>query len=435
MSKSFDIVLWGATGYTGQLVADYLARNADSSVRWAIAGRNQEKLEKLRESLTTSASSRQTVSPTAATLPILIGDSQDQASLDAIVAQTRVVCSTVGPYSLYGTPLVAACVAQGVDYCDLTGETLWMRQNIDAFQTQAEQTGARIVHCCGYDSIPSDLGVLTLQEHAHAVYGRYCTEIQYVSWAASGGFSGGTIASLLEMVDQAKDDKDKARLLANPYNLVPEREPDWSQVDQDQARYDEELQAWTGPFMMASINSRIVRRSNALQGWRYGEDFRYNESMKLPHRAAAVGFSSLFKLGMGAIMVPTIRQYLETTVLPSPGEGPSAESRENGFFRSKLVGKIPAIDGKTARLEPVETARPEPAEVAVTLIGKVGDNLDPGYGSTAKMLGQSALCLALDDLPPRGGILTPASAMELTLVNRLRNAGMTFKPETYLSAD
>jgi short subunit dehydrogenase-like uncharacterized protein len=320
--------------------------------------------------------------------------------MDALVAQTRVVCTTVGPYALYGTPLVAACVTQGVDYCDLTGETLWMRQNIDAFQAQAEQTGARIVHCCGYDSIPSDLGTLVLQEHAHTIYGRYCNEIQYISWAASGGFSGGTVASLLNMVAIAKEDKSQAKLLANPYNLVPERKPDWSQVDQDSARYDEATDAWTGPFLMASINSRIVRRSNALLGWRYGENFRYNESMKMPGRLAASAFSASFKLGMG------------DKVLPSPGEGPSVESREKGFFKSKLVGKI-LDDGQT-----------------VTLIGEVGDNLDPGYGSTAKMLGQSALCLAFDELPQRGGILTPASAMGMTLVNRLRDAGMTFKPET-----
>ena len=417
MSKSFDIVLWGATGYTGQLVAAYLAQNADSSVRWAIAGRNQEKLEKLRASLNLPD------------LPILIGESLDQASMDAVVAQTRVVCTTVGPYALYGTPLVASCVAQGVDYCDLTGETLWMRQNIDTFQTQAEQTGARIVHCCGYDSIPSDLGTLVLQEHAHAIYGRYCHEVQYISWAVSGGFSGGTAATFLTTVDQTKNDKQNARLLANPYNLVPERKPDWSQVDQDNARYNEDLQVWTGPFAMAFINSRIVRRSSALQNWPYGEDFRYNESMKMKSRAAAMGFSSALKLGKGAMTVSVIRNLLEDKVLPGPGEGPSAETREKGFFKSKLVGKI-QTDEETA----VSTLRHSSAalssEPAITLFGEVSDNLDPGYGSTAKMLGQSALCLAFDDIPQRGGILTPASAMGMTLVNRLRQAGMTFKPET-----
>ncbi len=402
MSKSFDIVLWGATGYTGQLVAAYLAHNADSSVRWAIAGRNQEKLEKLRDSLNLPD------------LPILIGDSLDQASMDAIVAQTRVVCTTVGPYALYGTPLVAACVAQGVDCCDLTGEPLWMRQNIDTFQTQAEETGARIVHCCGYDSIPSDLGTLVLQEHAYAIYGRYCNNVQYISWAVRGGFSGGTVASLMVTVEQTQNDKDKARMLANPFNLVPEREVDWSHVDQIEARYDDDLQVWTGPFMMASINTRIVRRSNALQDWRYGKDFRYNESTRVSNRLKAISSSALFKVGMGAMTKPAIRQFLGTK-LPSPGEGPSAEARENGFFKIKFVGKIPATEGM---------------ETAVTLIGEVGDNLDPGYGSTAKMLGQSALCLAFDDIPQRGGILTPASALGMTLVNRLRDAGMTFKPET-----
>ncbi|MBE2219957.1 MAG: saccharopine dehydrogenase NADP-binding domain-containing protein [Anaerolineae bacterium] len=420
MSKLFDIVLWGATGFTGQLVAEYLAQNVGDSVRWAIAGRNQEKLEKLRESLAIP------------NLPILIGDSHDQQSMDAIVAQTRVVCSTVGPYTLYGTPLVAACAAQGVDYCDLTGETLWMRQIIDTYQAQAEQSGARIVHCCGYDSIPSDLGTLVLQEHAQAVYGRSCHEVQYISWAASGGFSGGTIASLLNVLEETKGNKTKAKLMANPYNLVPEREPDWSQTDQDSARYDEATRVWTGPFMMASINSRIVRRSNALLGWRYGEDFRYNESMKMPNRAAATAFSASYKLGIGAMMALPVRGLVDKA-LPSPGEGPSVEIREKGFFKSKLVGKTtPSTSSGTTSTSSGTTSTDSgtTSTGSVTLIGEVSDNLDPGYGSTAKMLGESALCLAFDDIPQRGGILTPASAMGMTLVNRLRQAGMTFKPET-----
>lgn len=411
MKKPFDIILWGATGYTGQLVADYLAQNVDSSVRWAIAGRNQEKLEKLRDSLALPD------------LPILLGESQDRASLEVIIAQTKVIISTVGPYALYGTPLVAACVAQGVSYCDLTGETLWMRQNIDSFHTEAEESGARIVHCCGYDSIPSDLGTLVLQEHAKAIYGRYCHEVQYISWATSGGFSGGTVASMLNMVEEVKDDKMKAKLLANPYNLVPEREPDWSQADQDDARYNEALQVWTGPFVMASINSRVVRRSNALLNWRYGEDFRYNESMKMPNRAAATAFSASYKLGMGAMMIPGVRDMLADKALPAPGEGPSAEARESGSFKSKLVGKLVPSTGSG-------TAPSTGSGTEITLIGEVGDNLDPGYGSTAKMLSQAALCLAFDDIPQRGGILTPASVMGLTLVERLRDAGMTFKPET-----
>jgi short subunit dehydrogenase-like uncharacterized protein len=348
MNKPFDIILWGATGYTGQLVAEYLAQNTDKFVRWAIAGRNQEKLERVRDSLARPD------------LPILLGDSLDQASMNELVAQTRVICSTVGPYALYGTPLVAACVAHGVAYCDLTGETLWMRQNIDTYQAQAEETGARIVHCCGYDSIPSDLGTLVLQEHAKTIYGRYCHEVQYISWAASGGFSGGTVASLLNMLEETKDDKETAKRLANPYNLVPERKPDWSQTDQDSARYDEATQVWTGPFMMASINSRIVRRSNALLGWRYGENFRYNESMKMPNRMAATAFSASYKLGTGMMMIPPIRTLLADKVLPSPGEGPSEEVREKGFFKSKLVGKI-STEPVT---EPVEV---EPVEVtAVT---------------------------------------------------------------------
>ncbi|PIE82190.1 MAG: saccharopine dehydrogenase [Chloroflexi bacterium] len=402
MSKKFDIVLWGATGYTGQLIAKYLAQHADDTVQWAIAGRNQDKLEKVRAALTVP------------NLPILIGDSHDQASLDAIVAQTRVICTTVGPYTLYGTPLLATCAAQGVDYCDLSGEPLWMRQNIDAYHALAQATGARIVHCCGYDSIPSDLGTFLLQEHAQAIYGRYCSEVQMVMWAASGGFSGGTITSLMGTLNQTQNDKAKAHLLANPFNLVPEREADWSHADQLGARYDEELQVWTMPFLMANINTRIVRRSNALLGHRYGKDFYYNESMRVSNRITAMGGSALFKLGLDALSVPAIHKFVKEK-LPGSGEGPSAKTRENGFFKVKLVGKIP---------------RNNQNQQAVTLIGEIADSLDPGYGSTSKMLSESALCLAFDDIPQRGGILTPASAMGMPLIQRLRQAGMVFKPET-----
>ncbi|MFO7539053.1 MAG: saccharopine dehydrogenase NADP-binding domain-containing protein [Chloroflexota bacterium] len=408
MDKQFDILLWGASGFTGQLVADYLARNAGPDLRWAIGGRNRDKLEEVRRELTA-------VNPSLADLPILIGNSLDRASLDPLVAQARVVCTTVGPYTKYGTPLLAACVEQGVDYCDITGETGWMRANIDAYHTKAEQTGARIVHCCGFDSIPSDLGVLMLQEAAKEEYGRFCHAITHYVITTKGSLSGGTIASMLHTLDQTKDDKAARRLLADPYNLVPGHQHDWSETDQQSARYDTDIRRWTGPFIMAAINSRVVRRSHALQDFRYGPQFRYHEATRFPDglrgRLQANGLLLGMGLFMGLASLPPTRRLLEATVLPKPGEGPSAAAREKGYFYTTMLGKI----GN------------DPAPGETWLKATIKGVNDPGYGETAKMLGESALCLAQDALPARGGILTPAVAMGMTLVERLRAAGMTFK--------
>ena len=412
VSKPFDIVLWGATGYTGQLVAEYLARHAGPGVRWAIGGRNQDKLEGLRRSLAA-------VNPAAGDLPILTGDSYDAASLQAIVAQARVVCTTVGPYAKYGTPLVAACVAQGVDYCDITGETAWVRANIDAFHGQAEQTGARIVHFCGIDSIPSDLGTLMVQEYALAAYGHFCQRVKHYILGFKGGFSGGTVATMMYNIDQAKAGKKMRRVLADPYSLAPGYDHDWSEKDQRGPRYDPDIGRWTAPFAMAFINSRVVRRSHALQGFRYGPDFRFSETLRLPGgwrgRLGATGATLSLALFAGLVAFSPTRRLLQATVLPAPGEGPAAEARESGYFRTLLLGKIPAGDGGSE----------------MWVKGIVAGNSAPGYGETAKMLGESALCLALDDLPRRGGILTPAVAMGMRLVERLRAASMTFSAEPW----
>ena len=405
--KQFDILLWGASGFTGRLLADYLARNAGPDLRWAIGGRNREKLEEVRQMVTA-------VNPTLADLPILIGDSLDQASLDPLVAQTRLVCTTVGPYTKFGTPLVAACAEQGVDYCDITGETGWIRANIDAYHVQAEQTGARIVHCCGFDSIPSDLGVLMLQQMAEREYGRFCHAITHYIISLKGRPSGGTIATMLLTLDQMKE-KSARRLLADPYNLVPGHEHNWSETDQQTAVYDEDIRRWTGPFFMAAINSRVVRRSHALQGFRYGQQFRYHETSRYADGLRGRLRANSILLGLGAVLglasLPPLRRLAEATILPDPGEGPSAEERQSGYFLTKMLGKI--------------SNDPAPGETWLKATIK-GIN-DPGYGETAKMLGESALCLAQDELPARGGILTPAVAMGMPLVERLRAAGMTFE--------
>ncbi|HSH03529.1 MAG TPA: saccharopine dehydrogenase NADP-binding domain-containing protein [Anaerolineae bacterium] len=407
--KEFDLILWGATGYTGQLVAEYLAHQASPTLKWGIAGRNEAKLEEVREGLAE-------IKPDLATLPILLADSFDRASLDGLAVKTKVICSTVGPYWKYGTELVAACVAAGIAYCDLTGEMLWVRQMVDAFQEEAERTGARIVHSCGFDSIPSDLGVLMVQEFAYANYGRYCEAITHTVMAMRGGLSGGTLATLVGLLEAAQKDKEKRKLLADPYSLVPGYKHDWSEKDQMGVVYDERGGYWTGPFVMASANSRIVRRSHALQDWRYGEDFHYVENLRfgsgLRGRLQALGFSLGLGAFVGMVSVPFLRNILLKTFLPGPGEGPAPEEREAGFFRTKVRGRLTAEGGEVVWIE-----------------GKVAGTKDPGYGETAKMLGESALCLALDDLPEVSGILTPAVAMGMTLVERLRLAGMTFVVE------
>lgn len=411
MNKKFDLVLWGASGFTGQLVAEYLAEREETAVRWAIAGRNLEKLEMVRQKLTT-------INPNCAELPILIADSQDKASLEAMVSQTRVVCSTVGPYALYGTLLVSLCAAYGVDYCDLTGEVPWIRQMIDAYHDQAVQTKARIIHCCGFDSIPSDLGVLMMQEHAMEEYGRTCPEIKHAFVAVKGGISGGTIASLIAIVEQAAEDSDLRKLLQNPYSLVPIPQPEEVPADQTWGVYDKDFGFWTVPFVMAAINTRIVYRSHALLGYPWGPSFRYHETQR--HTSGASGrltaqvYSAGLQVFTGLTAFGPTRKMLEKAVLPQPGEGPAKESRERGYFKSRLLGTVPSQDKEPEIL------------VEGTVIGKK----DPGYGETAKMLSEAALCLALDEIPGAGGVLTPSSAMGTQLTARLRRAGMTFAVES-----
>ena len=333
-----------------------------------------------------------------------------------MAAEAEVVCTTVGPYAKYGHELVAACVEAGTDYCDLTGEVPFIRAMIDRHHERARSTGARIVHCCGFDSIPSDLGTLMLQEAAVERFAVPADRVTLVVGASRGGFSGGTVASLTNVVEQAKADREIRRIVSDPYALNPDGErrgPDGP--DRLGPRFDPELGRWTGPFVMASINTRVVRRSNALLGWRYGRDFRYAEvtgfSSGLKGRIAAGAVAAGLGAFVGALGLGPTRTLLQKTVLPKPGEGPDLETRENGFFNISLHGRGAATD-----------------EGDFELIARVRGHKDPGYGETAKMLGEAALCLALDgaELASPGGVLTPASAMGMTLVGRLRRAGMVF---------
>jgi len=409
--RRHDIVLWGATGFTGSLVAEYLVRHtAFKGTKLALGGRSRAKLETLRRRLADTEAA-------AAHLPLVVADSHDRTSLDAMARDTRVVCSTVGPYATYGRELVAACVQAGTDYCDLTGEVQFIRAMVDDHHADAERSGARIVHCCGFDSIPSDLGTWMLQQAAIERHGAPLQRITFVLGASRGGFSGGTVASLVNVVQEAGEDPAIRRVLTDPYALNPKGErhgPDGP--DLAKPRFDRELERWTGPFVMASINTRIVRRSNALLGWPYGRDFRYREVMgfgaslkgRLAASATAAGLGA-FVAGLG--WSPT-RSLLQKLVLPDPGEGPDRAAREAGFFKIRLHGRGASADGR-----PVE------------MVAHVAGTNDPGYGETAKMLGESALCLAFDaDLPNQtGGVLTPASCMGTPLVDRLRAAGMRFE--------
>jgi len=402
--RAYDIVLWGATGFTGRLVAEYLLARygEDAPFRWALGGRNRGKLEGVRSDLGVGA----------AKLPLCVGDSDDERFLGELAASARVVCSTVGPYARYGSPLVAACATAGTHYCDLTGELQWIRRMIDQHSDAAAKSGARIVHSCGFDSIPSDIGAFFAQREMSREHGVASPHIKYRVRGFKGGFSGGTAASLLTMMEEIERDKSVRSLLADPYALNPQeqrRGPDGR--DQMGPVYDSDFDAWTAPFIMAALNTRIVRRTNALLDYAYGADFRYDEAMLMGGGPLGLAKASGLSVGIGGAMVAgaigPLRKLLASR-LPAPGEGPSQRQRETGFFDIELFAAHPSDRSKSLR-------------------ARVYGDRDPGYGSTAKMLGESAVCLAMDDLDVAGGFWTTAAAMGAPLLQRLnQNAGVTF---------
>jgi short subunit dehydrogenase-like uncharacterized protein len=401
--QRYDVVVFGATSFVGQILARYLCDEfgVDRALRWAAAGRSLARLESLRDSL----------GPAARSLQLLTADAADADALGTLCSRARVIVSTVGPYALHGEPLVRTCVETGTDYCDLTGEVQWLRRMIATYETQARSSGARIVNCCGFDSIPSDLGVHFLQGEARRRFGQVCTNVKMRVRSLRGGFSGGTVASLLNVVKEIAADPGLRRELADPYSICPPgRTPRVRQPDVKFAEYDADFDAWVGPFLMSAINTRVVHRTNALTQNAYGADFRYDEAtltgrgLRGQLNAAALG------AGLGAFMlagaIGPARRALERFVLPAPGEGPTPEAQRKGGFDLRFFGR-------TAGRQ--------------TLRARVTGDRDPGYGSTAKMLGQAAACLALD--VPRqaaGGFWTPASLLGDRLLPRLReHAGMT----------
>ena len=385
--REHDLVIFGATGFTGRLVAEYI-KACGEPVRWAIAGRNRGKLAAL-----------------GLGVPVLIADAHDRPALDAIARAATVVCTTVGPFSKYGSDLVAACAEHGTHYCDLTAEVHWMREMIDKHHERARATGARIVHACGFDSIPSDLGTFLAQQEMVKRFGAPAHEITALYGEQSGGASGGTIASGIAIAEAAEDGAIR-RAIGNPHALDPDPAMPHDAVrDEAKIGWEPRLKMFTIPFFMAFSNTRVVRRGHALAGFPWGHDFRYREVMSTPGNARglamAVGMTAGLA-GLAAVMKrPALRGQLAKR-MPQPGEGPSPEKRANGHWKVRFLA-----DDKLVY-------------IAADAHG------DPGYASTAKMLGESALCLARDPLTSPGGILTPAFAMGNALAERLRAAGLTF---------
>ena len=418
--RSYAVVLYGATSFVGQITAHYLAQfladkdnqnGPDSEpVTWAIAGRDQEKLEKLQ----TELSAAQKGGKAEAKVDIIVANSNDDASLDEMTKQTQVIISTVGPYLKYGEPLIKSCTKNGTDYVDLTGEAIFIKDMMDKYQDDAKKSGARIVNSCGFDSIPSDLGVYFTQRQAEEKFDESCTVINMRVKAAKGGLSGGTIASMATIFEEVGQNKSRRKQVANPYLLNDDEDaPNVRQDNVSKPEYDDEHARWLAPFVMASINTRIVHRSNQLLDYEYGRDFKYDEAMWMKDGVKGKLMSYGMSIGLlgfaTAMMIKPSRELLSKHVLPKSGSGPSKEEQENGYFDIRFFGK-------TAKNDTINT--------------KVTGDKDPGYGSTSRMLAQSALCLAqdIDKNDVEGGFWTPASAMGDKLLTRLEeHAGLSFE--------
>ena len=382
--REFDVIIYGATGYTGRLVAEYLKDKP--GLRWAMAGRSMDKLVQVLEEIGAPADT-----------PLIVADASDPASLDVMAKRARVIITTVGPYQLYGNELVAACVANGTDYCDLCGEPAWMRQQIDLHDAAAKASGSRITFSCGFDSIPFDLGVLMLQKEAVAKNGSPAPRVKGRVRAMQGGFSGGTAASLKATMAAAAKDSNIIAWLANPFSLANGFEGP-PQPPGNKPEYDETLGSWATNFVMAPINTKNVHRTNALLGHAYGTDFVYDE---------------MLLTGPGEQGEAIAKHVASTPMMggpddPQPGEGPTKEERENGFYDVLFVGEYP--DGRVVKLS-------------------VKGDKDPGSGSTSKMISETALGLLESSAP--GGVTTPGAALGKVLAKRLEaHAGLTFTVES-----
>ncbi len=401
----FDMVVFGATSFVGQILCTYLfeRHGAEGGLRWAMAGRSQAKLESVRAALGEGASG----------IELMVADAADESALQALCTQTRVVISTVGPYALYGSPLVKTCVDTGTDYVDLTGEVQWIHRMIEAHEADAQKSGARILHCCGFDSVPSDLGVHFHQKVAREKFGEPAAQIRMQVARIKGGASGGTVASIVNIARELSRDRSLRKILTDPYALVTDGKARVRQPNISSPQRDPEAGAWLGPFVMAAVNTRIVHRSNALSGYAYGEDFLYDESLRMGRGLKGGLAATAFTGGLGAFMLgaalPPSRWLMEKTLLPKPGEGPSPEQQREGMYDLRFYGTTASGN---------------------RLVTRVTGDRDPGYGSTAKILGETAASLAQDISPtdPGGGFWTPATALGDALQARLEQyAGLTFE--------
>ena len=397
--KNFDVIIWGATSFTGKLVCEYIFSNYKTNeIKWAMAGRDKKKLEDVRSEIADTS------------VPILLADSFDENTLSDLVKQTKVMCSTVGPFSLYGTLLVDLCVRFKTNYCDITGEAHWIRTLIDKFHGEAKSKKIKIVNSCGFDSIPSDMGVYFIQNKIKKVYKNYAKSIKMRVAGIRGGISGGTYSSINNLLSEAYNDKTIFKVLNNPYGLNPnDKMEGLDKKDLRKIIFDKESNSWIYPFIMAGINTKIVRRSNALSNFQYGKDFRYEEAMMAGKGISGFWKSILavFPLAMIGLSPNSFLKKIVNSYMPKPGEGPGIEKRKNGFYNLRFYI---TIDEKKKAFAKV-----------------IGDS-DPGYGSTSKMLAESALCLAFDNLPENYGVVTPSFSMGDKLLNRLNeNAGLKFE--------
>ena len=393
--RDFDIIIWGASGFTGRLVAEYLCQNySPNELKWAIAGRDANKLNKIRDQYLNEK------------IPIIIADSFDEVSLNKMTKRTKVICTTVGPYAKYGSFLVKSCVSSKTHYCDLAGEAQWIRKMIDLHHEDARDNNLRIVNSCGFDSIPSDLGVY----YIHKNISKKNLSIRMRVTGAKGTYSGGTYASMQNIIKEAFKDREVRKSLTNPYGLNPVGQQDGlDKRDLRSVKYDKRIKSWISPFLMAGINTRIVRRSNALSNFSYGKEFTYDE---------AVMTGKGFKGRLNGIFLSIPLMFLASKpgsffnkifniISPKPGQGPNKKERENGYFSLRFF--VFQLEGNKS-------------------IFRVTGDRDPGYGSTSKMLAESAVCLAKDELEERYGVLTPSYAMGDNILNRLiSKAGLTFK--------
>lgn len=401
VDRLHDLVVFGATGFTGRLVAEHLKERGEAAGDWAIAGRNPQKLERVAGDL-------------GIDVPQVVVDSTDPDAMAAMAASTRVVCTTVGPYARFGEPVISACAEHGTDYVDLAGEPQWIRRMIDRYHDEAVASGARIVHCCGFDSIPSDLGTLyaqTAMQDRHG--GVHAEHVRLRVKGARGGTSGGTLASMVQVMEEAAADPEVAAVLEDPYSLLPAGERNGPHVPEHSTpEYDDDFASWIAPFVMELVNAKVVRRSNALLGYPWGREFRYDEAVLtgdgLGGRARATAIAAGTGATSLALTSSTVRG-LADRFLPDSGSGPDRAAREAGFFDLRILAEHPQDRAKDV------------------LVRVTGDR-DPGYGATSRMLGEAALALAQDESEIGGGSWTPASALGHALIDRLQShAGITFE--------